>query len=43
MYFITVIAKTNTYQRNAVHKNTELNGNKNVVSVTLMLMAEVFD
>lgn len=43
MYFITVIAKTNTYQRNAVHNNTELNGNRNVVSVTLVLMAEVFD
>lgn len=43
MCFITMIAKTNTYQRNAVHNNTELNGNRNFVNVTLMLMAEVFD
>lgn len=43
MCFITMIAKTNTYQRNAAHSNTELNGNRNFVNVTLMLAAEVFD
>lgn len=43
MCFTTMIAKTNTYQRNAAHSNTELNGNRNFVNVTLMLAAEVFD
>jgi len=41
MCFITVIAKTNIYQRNAVHNNTELNGNRSFINVTLMFMAEV--
>lgn len=43
MCFITTIAKTNTYQKNAVHKNTELNGNRNFVNVALIVVAEVFD
>lgn len=43
MCFITTIAKTNTYQKNAVHKNPELNGNRNFINVALILVAEVFD
>lgn len=43
MCFITLIAKTNTYQRNAVHNNTELNGNRNFINVTLVFMEEIFN
>lgn len=43
MCFITLIAKTNTYQRNAVRNNTELNGNRNFINVTLVFMAEIFN